>query len=113
MQTIDSQPNAANPVTHYIIVRSGLPVGIQAAQVAHAAGESSPGNLETGTYAIVLQAGSDTLSELEQRLKDAGVSHRAIRECDAPYSGDLLAIGLRPERRTKVRRYVSSLPLLH
>ncbi len=109
---IDSQPVAANPVTHYIIVRSNLPVGIQAAQIAHAAGESSPGNLDTGTYAIVLQANSESLSELEQKLQDDGVSHRAIRESDVPYTGDLLAIGLRPEKRTKVKRYVSSLPLL-
>jgi len=109
---IDSQPTEANPVTHYIVVRPDLPRGLLAAQVTHAAGESSPGHLSPGTYAVVLQAGSEALSELEERLVDAGVPHRAIRESDPPYEGDLLAIGLAPAPRDKVRKYVSSLPLL-
>ena len=43
---------------------------------------------------------------------DAGVAHRAIRESDPPYDGELLAIGLEPAPREEVRAFVSSLPLL-
>lgn len=60
----------------------------------------------------MLQADSGGLRELEDRLVEAGVAHRAIRETDPPFSGDLLAIGLAPALRTDVRKYVSSLPLL-
>lgn len=109
---IDSQPTRPNPVTHYIVVRPDLPRGVLAAQVTHAAGESSTGNLGPGTYAVVLQAGSEALSALEERLKAASVPHQAIRESDPPYAGDLLAIGLRPAPRKEVQKYVSSLPLL-
>ena len=45
-------------------------------------------------------------------LKTLGVPHRAIREPDPPYRGELLAIGLEPAVRSKVSHYVSSLPLL-
>lgn len=93
-------------------MRPDLPLGLLAAQVTHAAGESSPGHLDPGTYAIVLQAGAEGLCALEQLLKGAGVPHRAVRESDAPYNGQLLAIGLAPAKREEVQKYVSSLPLL-
>ena len=38
--------------------------------------------------------------------------HKAIRENDAPYAGELMAIGLVPGPRSEVRKHVSSLPLL-
>ena len=60
----------------------------------------------------MLQAESEGLKELEDRLVSSGVTHRAIRENDPPFSGDLLAIGLAPAPRGEVRKYVSSLPLL-
>ena len=37
-----------------MILRRDLPHGLQVAQAIHAAGESSPGNLPDGTYAIAL-----------------------------------------------------------
>ena len=74
--------------------------------------ESSPGDLSAGTYAVVLQADADGLLELEQRLQDGCVPHRAIRENDPPYAGQLLAIGLTPGPKKEVRKHVSSLPLL-
>lgn len=115
-ETIDSQPtrpaSGSNPVTHYIVVRPDLPRGLLAAQVTHAAGESSPGDLSPGTYAVVLQADSALLVELEQQLTRDGVAHRAIRESDPPYAGQLMAIGLRPAPRKEVQGHVSSLPLL-
>jgi peptidyl-tRNA hydrolase len=93
-------------------VRPDLPRGLLAAQVTHAAGESSTGKLNPGTYAVVLQADAQGLLQLEQLLKDQSVPHRAIRESDEPYTGDLLAIGLCPAPRDQVSKYVSSLPLL-
>jgi peptidyl-tRNA hydrolase len=83
-----------------------------AAQVTHAAGESSTGSLGPGTYAVVLAAPPDQLAALERLLRSEGVPHKAIRENDEPFNGELMAIGLRPAPRDQVQRYVSSLPLL-
>jgi len=80
--------------------------------VTHAAGESANSKVKPGIYAVVLGATADQLSELEQRLAAAGVRFAAIRESDPPHSGELLAIGLEPARRSLIRRHVSSLPLL-
>ena len=61
---------------------------------------------------MVLGATACQLAELERQLAAAGVRFAAIRESDPPYQGELLAIGIEPQRKSKVRRYVSSLPLL-
>jgi hypothetical protein len=100
-------------LTHYVVVRDDLPTGFLAAQVVHAAGESSPGNLDPGTNAVVLAATTAELDELERRLALAGIAHVAIREPDPPWDGALCAIGLVPVAdRAVVRRLLSSLPLL-
>lgn len=83
-----------------------------AAQVTHAAGESAGGPLSPGTFAVVLQAPKDRLEALEGLLEASGVPHRAIRENDPPYSGELLAIGVRPDERRKLKKYFSSFALL-
>lgn len=83
-----------------------------AAQVTHAAGESSPGDLPLGTYAVVLGADTKTLLELERKLQREALSFVSIRENDEPYAGELLAIGIKPDRRSKLKRYFSSLSLL-
>lgn len=84
-----------------------------AAQVVHAAGESSPGNLPEGTYAVVLAvAGAGELEELSKRLRLAGVRHHAIRESDPPYSGELMALGLEPARKSEIKRHLRQLQLL-
>lgn len=82
------------------------------AQAVHAAGESSQGNIPDGTHAVVLGVDAESLAQLEQRLQDASVPHRAIRESDAPYNGELMAIGIQPCQRSAVRKYLSSFPLL-
>jgi hypothetical protein len=89
-------------------------LGFLAAQVCHAAGESSPGNLSPGTNAVVLAARSEVeLAALERKLQQAGIPHVAIREPDEPWGNALCAIGLVPtEDRRKLKPLLSSLPLL-
>lgn len=98
---------------HYCIVRGDIPYGMQLAQVVHAAGESSRGiELPSDTHAVALQARSELeLLAVEAKLKAAGIPHRAIREPDLPYEGQLLAIGVHPLAGKEVRRLLSSLPL--
>jgi len=102
-----------NPVTHYVIVRKDLSKGVQAAQIVHAAGESSPGNLAEGTYAVVLEVPDESaLRAVKARLSLAQVALVAIYEPDAPHHGALMALGLVPVRKEVVRRFLSSLRLL-
>ncbi|MEM9462699.1 MAG: hypothetical protein AAGF11_51600 [Myxococcota bacterium] len=100
--------------THYCIVRADLPRGVLAAQLIHAAGESSPGSLPSGTRAVALAARDEAhLRSIEQCLVRLGIEHRAIREPDPPWCGALMAIGLMPvSDRTKVRKATRRLPLL-
>lgn len=101
-----------DPLTHYLVVRSDLPVGVAAAQIAHAAGESSPGDLRPGTFAIVLGVASETeLRSVSARLRAAGVAHVEVLEPDAPYHGQLMAIGARPALRSCVSSAFANLPL--
>ena len=106
---------------HYIVLRNELPDGVQLAQTVHAAGESSllrlDGSLRTGrlpanTHAVVLAETAKTpLEALEAQLRAAGIAHAAIREPDAPYLGQLLAIGAAPAPRKQVGRFFKGLPL--
>lgn len=97
-----------------MLVRADLPRGVQAAQIVHAAGESSPGGLAEGTNAIVLAVANEpALAQLAETLERAGVRLRRIIEPDAPHNGALMALGLEPViDRREVRRFTSSLPLL-
>jgi peptidyl-tRNA hydrolase len=61
---------------------------------------------------VVLEAGKEALLALEAKLQLAGVPHRAIRENDPPWSGELLAIGICPTQKKEVKRFVSDLPLV-
>lgn len=102
-----------DPLTHYVVVRNDLPVGVLAAQLIHAAGESSPGNVPEGTYAIALAVPNERALELlAVRLLRARVAFTAIREPDAPYNGALMALGLAPRLKSQLRRHLSDLPLL-
>jgi hypothetical protein len=96
-----------------VIVRSDLPRGVQAAQIAHAAGESSPGGLASGTYAVVLGVTDEaTLASVCVRLEAAGIASVKIYEPDAPFHGALMAVGVVPRKKSEVQRTLSSLPLL-
>jgi len=84
-----------------------------AAQIVHAAGESSPGNLDSGTYAVVLAVPNEReLARVAERLVAVDVAFVPIHEPDAPHAGALMALGLRPARKEALRRHLSSLPLL-
>jgi hypothetical protein len=79
----------------------------------HAAGESSPGNLPTGTHAIVLAVPDESaLKAVAARLELSQVPCKRIEEPDPPFDGALMAIGVVPGRKEDLRRYLSSLPLL-
>lgn len=97
-------------MSHYCIVRADLSHGLRAANLIHAAGESSPGELPEHTRAVALEARDEEhLLVLEEELRAAQVEHTPIRE-----DGELLAIGLRPTQDlSRVRKVTSSLPLIH
>lgn len=96
-----------------MICRADLERGIQAAQLVHAAGESSPGGLPSGTHAVVLSARDERhLRQIARELSLAGIGHVCIEEPDAPHDGALMAIGCVPARKEVLRRHLSSLPLL-
>lgn len=79
----------------------------------HAAGESSPGNLDPGTYAIALTAPDEmSLEFLQRKLERAGLRVTPIYEPDEPYNGALMALGIKPGRKEALKRHLSSLPLL-
>lgn len=85
-----------------------------AAQLVHAAGESSPGNISEGTHAVVLSVkGEHKLLDLERKLIDLQIPHKAIREPDLPWDGQIMAIGLFPTFKTPVvKKLLSQYPLL-
>ncbi len=100
-------------IAHYCITRADIPAGLQAAQLIHAAGESSPGNLSPHTFAIALVCRTEAeLQALSERLFYAGIKHKRIVESDAPFTGQLMALGVPPGKRSELRRYLSSVPLL-
>lgn len=96
-----------------MVVRRDLPLGVQAANLVHAAGESSPGNLPNNTYAVALSCPDElSLRKLAERLAANGVRHCAIIESEGPHAQQLMAVGLAPCPREEVRRFLSSLPLV-
>lgn len=96
----------------YLIVRADLPSGVVVAQVAHAAGQGSDRH-PPGVYVVVLEVPDEpALAEIHEKLDSAGVAHTPIVEVDAPWSGQLMAIGCEMSRdRGPCRRVLSNLPL--
>jgi hypothetical protein len=97
---------------HYVISRRDLPQGIRDANLIHAAGESSPGNLPPTTSAVSLTCPDEAaLRLLAELLSASGVRHRAIVETTGPFAGQLMAVGVVPCSKKEVRRFLSALPL--
>ena len=86
---------------------------MQAANLVHAAGESSPGDLPSGTIAVALVVPDEaSLWRAAHALRSAHVAHVPIIESNGPYAGQLPAVGVRPGRKEDVGRPLSALPLL-
>ncbi len=64
-------------------------------------------------HAVALYArGERELFELEQQLIDAKIEHRAIREPDAPWHGQLMSIGIRPQPKDNYHRFTKRFQLV-
>lgn len=65
-------------------------------------------------HAIALGARDEmALLELERRLIEAGITHRAVREPDAPWNGALMAIGIEPTKdRSTLRALLKGYKLI-
>lgn len=96
-----------------MIVRADLPLGNLAAQTVHAAGESSPGGLPSGTIAVVLGVPDEpALEAVSKRLTLAGVTFVRVEENDAPFAGQLMALGCAPGEKGVIGRALRGLKLL-
>ena len=104
---------SSDTLYHYIVVVRTLPLGVLAAQVCHAAGESVSETVPVGTHAVVLAARDEAhLREIYQNLITHGVKAHLVEEPDPPWHGAAMAIGITPCPRDAVRKLLSSLPLL-
>lgn len=91
---------------HYCIVRNDLPIGVAAAQLVHAAGETG-GNLTPGTRSVVLGVNhQDDLQFISFRLSLKEIPHKLIIESEEPYQHQLMAIGIFPVRGKEVLKCI-------
>lgn len=94
-------------------MRTDIPVGLAFAQLLHAAGESSDGNLKPGTYAVALAvADGEKLEVLANNLEHFGVPIHRVVESHGKYAGQLMALGVTPGPKSVRGRYLSNLPLV-
>lgn len=104
-------------LSHYIIVRRDLPIGIMCAMVAHAAGESAAWNtslITESTRAIILQAkNEDHLEKIRGYLIGENIPHVRIVESTGPYAHQLMSIGIVPVEQTLVQDKLSDFTLLN
>lgn len=96
-----------------MIIRKDLPFGVALAQTVHASGESAQNTtVPPNTHAVVLAVPDEaTLLAVEEKLKQYDIVIVSVREPDMPWNGQLMAIGIPPQPREKIRRLLSNLPL--
>jgi hypothetical protein len=90
-------------LTHYIFVRRDLPLGVLAAMVTHAAGESgalyadeNDGRFRNAS-AVVLEAKNEKhLEKIGKHIWELGLDRVEIVENSGPYAGQFMAIGVVP-----------------
>jgi hypothetical protein len=90
-------------LTHYIVCRRDVPLGVALAMTTHAAGESASlyrdplGRGFRGARTVVLGVKSEKdLRKVAKRLQDKDVEFTVMHEYDPPYGGQAMAIGLVP-----------------
>lgn len=105
--------------THYVIVRRDLPLGVLAAMVTHAAGESAAiyklvaGKEFWGCTAVVLEARNEAhLRKISLTLDDSDLLYVGVFESDGPYAGQMMALGLVPVEREKAAGLLGELQTL-
>lgn len=88
-------------------------MGVILAQVVHAAGESAQNTtVPPNTHAVVLAVPDEqSLLLVEAKLLHHNIQFAAIREPDAPWNGQLMTIGIKPQPRAKLRKLLANLPL--
>lgn len=93
-----------------MVVRADLPVGLQGAQILHAAGESADPRPPPGTRGVALVARDEIhLRCVDEALELAGVRHHLVIEDD----GQAMAIGVNPTHDcTAIRKVLSRLKLM-
>jgi hypothetical protein len=100
-------------LTHYIFIRKDLPLGVLAAMITHAAGESGclyhhpyDGRFR-GATAVVLEAKSQLeLRNITEHLRLLEIPKVEVYESSGPYAGQFMAIGVVPrERDERLREY--------
>lgn len=108
-----SRPGASDIPKHYVIVRKDLPIGLMAASIVHAAGESACITPPTpDTHAVVLVIDSDAdLLRLADKLARHGIRARSIYEDTEPFVNQLVAVGVDPGAR-EAGRWLAHLPTL-
>lgn len=85
------------------------------AMLIHAAGESAREALELphNTHAVALAVTTQQeLQSIMNRLHAEGVPFRPIVEVGGEYDGQLMAVGIIPCTKDKVKKIVSNLPLI-
>jgi len=93
---IAAQLRPFEPLYHYVLVRADIPFGVQLAQSIHASENEPP-----GTHVVALHANNEQeLLSLEVQLQALGYTYKAVREPDAPWNGQLMAIGIASQLRT-------------
>lgn len=106
-------------LVHYIIVRRDLPLGVCAAMITHAAGESGALYADEydgrfrGATAVVLEAKSEShLKQMEEYFRSNHIRYVVVHESSGPYGGQLMAIGLVPGEREDLAPKLSSFQVL-
>ena len=100
-------------MTQYIVVRADLPIGMIAAQVAHAAGAGSERHPPDVHVIVLAVANEEELRLISQRLLDSEIAQTLVVESDAPYTEQAMSLGCELVcDREPLRRILSSLPLL-
>lgn len=99
-----------NPDTHYCIIRRDLSLGLMAANIQHAAGETGPAHEHV--HAVTLMAKDEvSLRAMAARFDKLGKRYHPIIECDGAHAGQMMAIGFWIMKK-KEGRFLSGIPLL-